>query len=286
MLLRSLRSGSSGNCIYIAHEQSRILLDCGGQTQQGLDELLEEAAIAPHSLSGIVVTHLHRDHLNIASMRLAQQYSIPVWMHKKNGSHLSDLFKQVYRQGVALNFFTTSPFCVDTLQITPFGLSHDARGITSGFRMHPQHHPEQALAYAADLGEVPPELIESLIDVKVLFLESNHDLQMLWDNPNRPYLHKKRVSGSKGHLSNEQCAHALIEVLNRSAQSPEQIILGHLSADHNSPQLAQDTVGALLEASGHTPSIHTAHRDAMTREYPIEGGDGNQVHGTEQLSLF
>jgi phosphoribosyl 1,2-cyclic phosphodiesterase len=286
MELRSLRSGSSGNCIYIAHEESRILLDCGGQTQAGLEELLVEAAIDPASLSALLITHLHRDHLNIASMRLAQQHSLAVWMHKKNKSHLADLFKQIYRERVALNFFTTASFCIGELQITPFGLSHDARGVTSGFRIHPQHHPQQALAYAADLGEVPPELIESLLNVQLLFLESNHDVQMVWDNPNRPYHHKKRVCGSHGHLSNEQCAQALIEVCTHSTHPPEQIILGHLSADHNSPQLALERVGGLLEKSGFTPTLHTAARDTPSKPFVVQSTDSAQSVPVEQTSLF
>ncbi len=291
MHLTVIRSGSSGNCTLVEHESTSVLIDAGGQSQRGLAALLEEADVDVDALDGIIVSHLHRDHFNTATIRLAQRTSIPLWMHAKNLERLPELYNQGYRDGVTVCPFTRKAFTVGSLTISAFGLSHDALGNTCGFRINPHDLPHQTLAYAADLGHVPPEVARHLVGVDTLFLEANHDLELLWNNPRRPYRHKKRVAGKRGHLSNQQCADAVIGIARDCGTCPARIILGHLSGDHNSPQLALDTVGELFEQEGIRSIVVSSFRDRSAPRYEI--GTGSESHPPapsnplpDQLSLF
>lgn len=56
---------------------------------------------------------------------------------------------------------------------------------------------------------------------------------------------KKRISSSLGHLSNENCADTLVELLNSGTTK---FMLGHLSEQNNQPQLAmKSALDALLK---------------------------------------
>ncbi|MBD3241077.1 MAG: MBL fold metallo-hydrolase [Chitinivibrionales bacterium] len=291
MHLTVIRSGSSGNCSLVEHESTKVLIDAGGQSQRGMAALFDESGVDPAALDAIIVSHLHRDHCNTATIRLAQRMGIPLWMHKKNTERLPELYNQNYRNGVDIQAFTRTAFTVGSLTISAFGVSHDAMGNTCGFRVHPHDAPHQTLAYAADLGHVPPEVAVQLLGVDTLFLEANHDLELLWANPRRTYRHKKRVTGCRGHLSNQQCAEAIIEIVRQSNACPARIILGHLSADHNSPQLALDTVGQILENENISTDLVSSYRDRSIPRYQVGTANSNPrptppEQLPDQLSLF
>ena len=57
-----LASGSSGNSVYIASSNTRILIDAGLSAKQ-VAVRLEEIGVAPESMNGICVSHEHGDHV-------------------------------------------------------------------------------------------------------------------------------------------------------------------------------------------------------------------------------
>ena len=73
--------------------------------------------------------------------------------------------------------------------------------------------------------------------------ESNHDVEMLRNGP-YPYFLKKRILSDYGHLSNTECGKLAQHLANGGTK---RIILGHLSRENNSPELAKSTVSAALE---------------------------------------
>ena len=124
--------------------------------------------------------------------------------------------------------------------------SHDAESDTRG-SISVRRSEREYLAYASDLGHFPDTLIPYFRDSRAIVIESNHDPDLLWKNPNRPYLHKKRVTGEQGHLSNYQAADALVRTIRSSSRTPEMVVLCHLSRDHNTPELAVRKSVTLLE---------------------------------------
>src|ERR1700739_4808096 len=73
-----LASGSRGNCALVASTQTRILVDAGiscRETFKRLKSLGED----PQSLSAILITHEHSDHV-YGLATLAKKLRIPIFM--------------------------------------------------------------------------------------------------------------------------------------------------------------------------------------------------------------
>lgn len=123
------------------------------------------------------------------------------------------------------------PFEIGDLSVSPFTIPHDAADpvgfvfSAEGIRM----------AFATDLGYIPPNVNAQLKDVDLLLLESNHDLEMLRDGP-YPWAVKQRVLSRVGHLSNEATADFLENSYDGQAAY---VILAHLSENNNLPELAR-----------------------------------------------
>ena len=70
---------------------------------------------------------------------------------------------------------------------------------------------------------------------------------MLKDNPNYPIYLKARIKSSKGHLSNTQCAEAVVYLAKNGTRY---FALSHLSENNNTPELAFSVVANALENEG------------------------------------
>ena len=83
-----------------------------------------------------------------------------------------------------------------------------------------------------------------------------------------PYpLHlKERILGATGHLSNEDCAKAIV-----SAAPPnlKHVWLCHLSDENNHPELARKTIENILRSNGIVPNVDFA-LDILKRKTPSE----------------
>ena len=60
--LTILGSGSGGNCAYLETEQARILVDAGLSGRQ-IRLRMATLARAPETLTGVLITHEHSDHI-------------------------------------------------------------------------------------------------------------------------------------------------------------------------------------------------------------------------------
>lgn len=263
-----LRSGSSGNCTYIEHDGFRMLLDAGGMSQRRLREVLKEIDLEPENLNALLVTHTHSDHVNYSALKICEKCNIAVYLHEVNADVLGNIVGSKLMSRIKLVKFGDNPFEIDQkIQVTPFEVSHDAPKITNGFSILDEHG--KAITYAADLGYFPESLAPKFNNASIIFLEANHDLKLLWNNPRRPYVHKKRVAGIFGHLSNEQTATALLRIFDKSEMMPLSIVLCHLSQDHNSPELALEKIGEILDKEGVAIPMNVAPRHQRTSFFEL-----------------
>ena len=90
-------------------------------------------------------------------------------------------------------------------------------------------------------------------------LESNHDVEMLMNNPNYPYHIKQRILGDKGHLSNKDSAYYLKKFIGADTKH---IILAHLSEHNNTDELALSTLKETIEDTN--LDIEIAHQEIQT----------------------
>jgi phosphoribosyl 1,2-cyclic phosphodiesterase len=123
------------------------------------------------------------------------------------------------------------PFEIGDIAVSPFTIPHDAADPV-GFVFRTEG---VKMAFATDLGYIPPNVKAQLKGVDLLLLESNHDLEMLRDGP-YPWAVKQRVLSRVGHLSNEAAAEFLENSYDGQAAY---VILAHLSESNNLPELAR-----------------------------------------------
>ena len=107
-----------------------------------------------------------------------------------------------------------------------------------------------------DTGIVTGEADEALRGVRILALESNHDVQMLKDGP-YPYPVKRRVGSDFGHLSNAQAADELEGLLSGAL---EQVVAMHISQNNNTYRLPDEALRAVVEQAGHPAVVQVAYQ--------------------------
>lgn len=220
-----LTSGSKANCTFIESGDTRVLIDCGlsaRQTELRLSALGIDAA----SIDAILVTHEHSDHIHGVSV-MSRRFNIPVYANEATARFLRKVFAWE-------KFITGEKFCIGNFSVSPFSIVHDAQDPV-GFTLE---SGGLKFAQATDLGRVTPLVREALRGAHAMVVESNHDQEMLM-TCDYPWQLKQRISSSHGHLSNDTAGELLAESLHSDLQH---VVLGHLSENSNTPELALQTV--------------------------------------------
>ena len=231
----SLYSGSGGNCIAVGSGGKYILIDAGRSAKK-IRERLSEESIDPQDIAGIFITHEHIDH--IAGVRvLASSLKVPVYATEGTAEFLQD---NGHAKNVDLRLMPDGEVDMGSMGVSCFATSHDAAE-SCGFRI--RCGDGRRISLATDTGVITDGIRSAIEGSDLVYLESNHDLSMLYAG-GYPYPLKKRIASDKGHLSNEACS-AELPALARAGTT--RFVLGHLSAENNIPVLARQT--ALQELS-------------------------------------
>jgi phosphoribosyl 1,2-cyclic phosphodiesterase len=236
-----LASGSRGNCAIVQSSSTRILVDAGISCRETFKRMKANGD-DPHSLSAIVITHEHSDHV-YGLLVLAKKLNIPLYMtaatHRAWARCVRDATGEPPEVS-KLEFFSSGHrFQVGDIDVTPFTIPHDAADPV-GFTFRSEG---VKIAMATDLGYMPPSVCDQLRGCDVLVLESNHDLEMLRVGP-YPWSVKQRVMSRVGHLSNSALAEFFCNVYDGHAAY---IVLAHLSEQNNHPELARTAAEKALE---------------------------------------
>jgi phosphoribosyl 1,2-cyclic phosphodiesterase len=141
--------------------------------------------------------------------------------------------------------------------VEPFAIPHDAREPVG---LAVEDSAGRRLGLAADLGSRSRLAWARLAGVDFLVLETNHDLGLLRSGP-YPWVLKQRIAGSHGHLSNEDAADGVPELVSDRLQW---VVLYHLSQTNNSPALAADAVGEALAREGCPARVALTEQDRPT----------------------
>ncbi len=233
-----LASGSKGNSVLVSSDEKRILIDCGISIR-ALTSSLKERNLSISDVQAILITHEHGDHV-CSCAQLTEAYGIPVFT---NAITMSALKRKTGLRG-GYYFEETSPFVLCGMEISPFRTSHDA--------VYPVGYSiadaDSKFTYATDLGYFSNTVKESAKGSDLILIESNHDVERLLNGPYPKYL-KERILSSRGHLSNDHCAIAVRELLESGTK---RFVLGHLSEQNNTHDLALSTTLNLLTSSGAT----------------------------------
>ncbi|KKB37439.1 MBL fold metallo-hydrolase [Bacillus thermotolerans] len=231
-----LASGSTGNAFYVETDKQSFLVDAGLSGKK-MESLFSEIDRKMENLSGILVTHEHSDHIKGLGV-LARKYKLPIYANEKTWQAMEPLIGQVNaEQKFAFDMETVKSF--SGLDIESFGVSHDA----AEPMFYVFHHEGKKLVLITDTGYVSDRMKGIIKHADTYVFESNHDVQMLRAG-RYPWNIKRRILGDFGHVSNEDAAIAMSEVIGDKTKS---VYLAHLSQDNNLKELAEMSVAQTLE---------------------------------------
>jgi phosphoribosyl 1,2-cyclic phosphodiesterase len=258
-----LGSGSAGNACVLEVDGRGLLIDAG-LGPRALARRMAAVGMAWDALDAAILTHTHADHWREPSLALLARHEVALHCHGSHAAWLrkrSEAFTEMEAAGLVRHYRAGAGPCLwDEVCVRPVPLSHDG-GATFGFRFEREASlfaRGWSMAYAADLGTWDEHLAAALSDVDLLAVEFNHDVEMQRTSGRPPFL-VSRVLGDRGHLSNEQAAALLGEVV--AASRPGRlgdVIQLHLSRQCNRPRLAASAATAALERLGVAGRIHTA----------------------------
>lgn len=227
-----LYSSSKGNATFIGNGDSGILVDAGVNCKR-LAFGLNQVGLTPESVKGIFITHDHTDHISGLNV-FTKHYDIPVYAQKRT-------LEKLFSLGVinSSRAFEVSDKTVEIdelgMQISAFDTPHDTEQ-SCGYKIHT--YDNKNIAVCTDLGYVTQEVEDGVNGCDLVLLEANYDLDML-KNGSYPYTLKQRIMSNFGHLCNSDSARFIKQLLQNGTT---RVILGHLSQENNTPQVAENTV--------------------------------------------
>ncbi len=241
-----LASGSGGNCVWVRGGGVELLLDCG-LSARAIGRRLAEVGGDLNDISAVVCTHSHGDHIAGAAV-LARRRGVDIYATRPTLNRIPDAPPTERLHAIA----TGGSVTIGGLTVRTCRTSHDAPGsiallVTDG---------ETSMALATDLGKPTLSIARLLREADGLVLETNHDLSLLRDGP-YPAALKRRIRSNHGHLSNEQAAELLAQVLRPRLRH---LTLAHLSETNNTPALAARAIEPVLARAGCAPALAIANQ--------------------------
>lgn len=248
--IASLNSGSNGNCYYVGNETTAVLIDAGISCRE-IEIRMKKCGLNIQLVKAIFISHEHSDHIKGVSV-FANRYKVPVYITPSTAKNGPKLIKHISKP-----FYAHQPIQIESLSVIPFNKEHDAADphsfVVSDNGIN--------IAVITDIGVVCNQVSHYFQQCHAAFLESNYD-ETLLETGRYSQILKDRIRGGKGHISNKQAVKLLDEY---SAPHLSLVLLSHLSAENNSPELA------LQAFANHTNrmQITVASRNQATEIFKI-----------------
>ena len=226
MKIKSLSSGSKGNCSIVLCDNTNIIIDMG-ISYLTLKRSLEENSLSFANFQGILITHCHKDHTSGLST-LVNKTKLNVYIPEE----MYDSLKQYVPKDRCI--FIEDKFSINDVSIELIHTSHDAP-YSVGYIIE---YNNRNLVYVTDTGYINRKYLNKMINKNLYFIESNHDEVMLMDGPYPRFL-KERVISDKGHLSNTTTSKYLKKIIGNNTKT---IILAHLSEKNNTEEKVLEAI--------------------------------------------
>lgn len=240
-----LASGSKGNAIYFGSAHTKILIDAG-LSAKATKEKLDQIGVKLEDIDAILITHEHSDHI-LGLKTLAFRYGIPVMANHETAKGILEYTTQCPKFKI---FSTGESFEFMDLEIHPFSIQHDTLDPVA-FTIKTDG---KKFGFCADLGFATSLVRNHLKEADYLYLEANHEPSMVHSSA-RPMFYKQRVLSRSGHLSNEAAGELLAEVAHSGLKH---VHLAHLSSECNTPDVAMNVIGNILDRHGIKLNISVA----------------------------
>ena len=258
----SVASGSSGNCYVVKTDETAILIDAGISGKR-IFEGLEATDTPLDQVEAILVTHEHIDHVKSLPVVSKRIPGLCVYANEATWECIDRPVSEERKR----TFVTGEDFYIGDLLIRPFPISHDAADPV-GFSIY---YGDKQVSILTDSGYVSDEIFEEILDADLLVLEANHEKEMLLFG-RYPYPLKQRILGDEGHLSNVTAGEALCRIVSERPKR-RRVLLGHLSRENNTPEVAMQAVKNTLEENsifvGGELQVDVVLRDCMSRLFEV-----------------
>ena len=249
MKVIALRSGSSGNCIFVEAGATRLLFDAGISGRQA-EQALFESGQRIRDVDALLISHDHRDHTRSLGV-FQRKFGLPVYVTRGTLTVAAGK-ERLGKLTDVRHFVAGRPIEIGDVQIETIPTPHDA---VDGVAFVVDDGKTR-VGVMTDLGYVFSGLREAVASLDAVVLESNHDSDMLAVGPYSESL-KRRIRGQGGHLSNSEAA----DVLAAGKDRLQWACLAHLSEENNDPQLA---LRAHRQVLGDQFPLYVAGRDSAT----------------------
>jgi phosphoribosyl 1,2-cyclic phosphodiesterase len=252
VFFRSLCSSSSGNCLKLWTEETTLLIDCGIKAQYRCHDLLDKHVDGPGKLDAVLVTHSHGDHIGYPALRALADRGVCLRAHTKVLRQLEERHKlrSLYPER-CLKPFDDALFGIGEFRIQPIALPHSPGIPNFGFVIwHGAGSDRRKIVVCTDFND-PRAILPHSLDADFIFMEANHDLELLrlYPNPSSAY-----------HLSNPRTGGLLYDAVSTSEKPPQAVMLGHLSDQRNDKALAHAAITEVFRRKGRDMdfALHTA----------------------------
>ena len=234
---KTICSSSSGNCLLLWTEDTKIVIDCGLGSMQRTRAVLTDNFKNPTHIDSIIITHTHGDHISYYPLRVMEEYGIDLRIHEDSIDQLKDKhFNGIGLGSLKIKPFADKAFKVGNLTIEPVKVPHHPNFNTYGFVVRYKQENEWLNAVITADFNNGRAISRHLIDADFIYIESNHDLELLKKYPNH---------NSHYHMSNPNTAKLLCLARKQSRKAPKAVMLGHISNERNEHKIAlNETVSA------------------------------------------
>ncbi|MEZ6135596.1 MAG: MBL fold metallo-hydrolase [Pirellulaceae bacterium] len=249
----SLQSGSSGNCVFVRSGETRLLFDAGISGRKA-EARLASCGYDIRDCDAVILSHEHSDHI-CGLGAFHRKFGLPVFatLRTWNAARAKPATGPI---GHPNHFKAGESLQIGSLRIETLRTPHDA--VEGVCFIIEDTVDGQRFGLLTDLGHVFKDLCRVIQGVDAVLIESNYDDHMLHCG-HYPQRLKDRISGKRGHLSNEDAA-TLLECCGKDQL--QWACLGHLSAENNSPEIA---LAFHRHRHGNRFPIFCADRDGVLR---------------------
>ena len=212
MKIKSIASGSSGNCYIVSDSSSKLMIECGVKIQK----IKEAIDFDFNSISGCLITHEHGDHAN-CHKKLSEFYGVDIFTAKETGESLElKRFKPVQ---------VKKWYRIDSFDVMPFDVKHDAVN-PLGFYIISRATGE-SLLFATDTYLIKYKFK----NLDYIMIEANYDLNILNQNVESGRVNRIiRNRVIKSHMSIDNAIDYLSKI---DKSNLKKVYLIHLSNDNS-----------------------------------------------------
>jgi phosphoribosyl 1,2-cyclic phosphodiesterase len=212
---------------------------------------LEKLGLSIADLSGLLITHVHGDHVNDSTIRKLVRERVPIYCPPQIEPYLRRRYSGLARashQGL-LKVIKKTEAELDEFVIRAFKVPHDSDGGCFGYNIfYDAGGRTKKVSVSTDMAHTTKSVVGHIANSDVIVIESNYDVDML-ENSARPVWLKRRIR-EEGHLSNDQCAESLLQIMDKSQTLPKSIALAHISQECNTNALALQCTELALDRQG------------------------------------